>query len=104
MMIGGGENRRGGAERTVMAIPPSYLMENSDKHRRNILEDVLRFGAIEERGVLPELVRDLVNDETATIGQGFVGFLQQGPLLLDLENAEWDPRKDVIALRNAAAF
>ena len=87
-----------------MAIPPVHLVEDGDKHRRNILEDVLGLGSIEKSGVLPELVGDLVNNESAAIGQRFIGFFEQGPLLFDLENAEWDSRKDVIAARNAAAF
>ena len=103
MMIVDGEHRRG-AERTAMAIPPVHLVEDGDKHRRNILENVLGLGSIEKGGVLPELVGDLVNNESAAIGQRFIGFLEQGPLLFDLENAEWDSRKDVIAARNAAAF
>ena len=48
-----------------MAIPPVHLVEDGDKHRRNILENVLRLSPIEKRGVLPELVRDLVNNESA---------------------------------------
>ena len=63
-----------------MAVPPVHLVENGDEHWRNILEDVLGFGAIEEGGVLPEFVRDLVDNETAAISQGFISFLQQGPM------------------------
>ena len=60
-MISG--ERRGGLERTPMAVPPIYLMEDGDKHRWNILQDILGLRAIEQGRVLPELVRDLIDDE-----------------------------------------
>ena len=56
------------------------FLENRDEHRRNILQEILRLGAIEQGGVLPEFVRDLVDDEGAAIGQRIVGFLEQGAL------------------------
>ena len=79
------------------------FLENGDEHRRNILQAILRFGAIEKGGVLPKLVRHLVNDEGAAGPERVVSVLEKGAFLFDLENAERDAGEDVIALRDAAA-
>ena len=47
---------------------PTVLCENSDEHRRNVLQKIFRFVALEKRGVLLQFVRDLVNDETCRPG------------------------------------
>ena len=86
-----------------MAIPRLRLLKNRDEHRRNILQTILRFGAIEKGGVLPEFVRHLVNDEGAARPERVVRILEQSAFLLDLENAEGDAGENVIALRDAAA-
>ena len=78
------------------------LLENGDEHRRNILQTVLRFSAIKKCGVLPEFIRHLVNDEGAAAAERVVGVLEESTFLFDLENAERDAGKDVIALRDAA--
>src|SRR3982750_1629227 len=72
MMIAGRE-RRGRAKRAAMAVSPVRFVKHRDEHRRNILQHVFRVRAIEERGVLPELVRYLVNNEAAAIRQRFIG-------------------------------
>ena len=86
-----------------MAVPRLSLLKNGDEHRRNILQTILGFRAVEKGGVLPEFVRHLVNDEGAAGTKGVVCILEQSAFLFDLENAEGDAGKDVIALRDAAA-
>src|SRR5450631_1468229 len=87
-----------------MPVPPIHLMENRDEHRRNILEKILRLRALEERGVLAQFVRDLVDDEVAAVRERLVCFLQQGPLLPDFKNAERDSGENVVAVRDAPAL
>src|SRR4051812_19551719 len=89
-MVAGERGR--GLERTPMPIPATHFMEHGDEHRRNILQHVLRFRAIEQGRVLAQLVCDLVNDETPAVRQGLVSFLQKRALFLDLQDAEWNPR------------
>jgi hypothetical protein len=104
MMIIVGRERRGRSNRALVAVPSMHFVKHGDEHRRNILEDVLRFGAIENGGVLPELVRHLVNNELPAIGQRFISFFEERAFLFDRENAERDSGKDVIALRDIAPF
>ena len=87
-----------------MPVPPIQLMENRDEHRGDILEKILRLRAIEERGVLAQLVRDLIDDEMAALRERLIRFREQGALLLDLQNAERDSGKDVVAVRDAPAL
>lgn len=87
-----------------MPVPPVHLMEDRDEHRWNILEKILRFRAIEQRGVLAQFVRDLVDDEVATVRERLIRFRQQGALLFDFENAERDSGKNVVAVRDAPAL
>src|SRR4030095_16947562 len=54
--------------------------------------------------VLFQFVRDLVNDESAAGRERIVGLLKQGALLVDLQDAEWDPGNNVIARTDAAPF
>src|SRR4051794_24210217 len=93
---------RGRAERTAVSVEPTHFVEDRDKHRRNILEDVFGFGAIEKGRMLPEFVGDLVNDKAAAVVQSFIRFFEQGSLLIDLENTERDPGENIITARNAA--
>ena len=86
-----------------VAVARLRFLKNGDEHRRNILQTILRFRAIEKGGVLPEFVRHLVNNEGAAGAQRVVGILEESAFLLDLENAERNAGEDVIALRNAAA-
>ena len=84
-----------------MPVPPIHFMENRDEHRGDILEKIFRFRAIENRRVLAQFVRDLINDEMAALRERVVRFREQGALLLDLQNAERDARNDVVAVRDA---
>src|SRR5436190_8357632 len=77
MMIIACRERRRGADRAAMTVPPARLVKHGDEHRRNILKHVLRFRSIENGGVLPKLVRDLVNDKPSAVRQRFVGFFQE---------------------------
>jgi hypothetical protein len=85
-----------------MAVQRIRFLENSDEHRRDILQDVFGLGPAKEFGMLFQLVRDLINNELATGRERVMGLLQQLPLHLDLENAEWDTGDDKVAGRNAA--
>src|SRR5213596_2826676 len=80
------------------------FVKNRDEHWRDILQEILRFGALENGGVLPQFVGDLVNDELASLLKRIVRFSQQGTLLVDLENAERDAGEDVIARSETMAF
>ncbi len=42
-------------------------MKNRDEHWRDILQEIFRFGTLENRGVLSQFVGDLVNDELASL-------------------------------------
>jgi len=57
---------------------------------------------LKQRCVLLQLISDLVDDETATRRERVMGLLKKRPFLFNLENAEWNTRKDVIALGEAA--
>src|SRR5262249_40478019 len=78
------------------ALCRRYLVKHRDKHWRDILQKILRFVALENGGVLPQFIGDLVNDEFAAGFERVVRFSQQRALLVDLENAERDARENVI--------
>src|SRR6266481_2167187 len=80
------------------------LVKNRDEHWRDILQEIFRFGTLENGGVLPQFVSDLVNDELASLLKRFVRFSQQRALLIDLENAERDAGENVIARTETVAF
>jgi len=79
-------------------------VKHRDKHWRDILQKIFRFGALENGGVLPQLVGDLVNDKLAVRLKRLVRFSQQCALLLDLENAKRNAGENVIARSEYAAF
>ena len=85
-----------------MAVPRLSLLKDGDEHRRNILQTILGFRAVEKGGMLPKFISHLVNDERATGTEGVVCILKQSAFLFDFENTEGDAGKNVIALRNAA--
>ena len=87
-----------------MPVPSVYLLENRDEHWWNVLEEILRFHAIEKRGVLSQFVCYLINDEAAAVREGLVRLGQQGTFLVDLENTKRNSGKNVIAVRNPSAF
>src|SRR5215831_16889540 len=81
-----------------------YFVKHGDKHRRDILQKIFRFVALENGGVLPQLIGDLVDDELAIRLERIVRLAQQRALLLDLENAERNAGENVIARSESAAF
>src|SRR5215471_6904733 len=48
--------------RASTALCRRYFVKHRDKHRRNILQKIFRFIALENGGVLPQLIGDLVDD------------------------------------------
>ena len=87
-----------------MAVPSICFVEDGDEHRRNILEHVLRFRALEEGRVLTQFVGHLVDNEATAVRQGFIGFFEQSAFLFNGKDAERNPGKDVVALWDAAPF
>src|SRR2546421_8825258 len=79
------------------AILAVRSLENGDEHRRNVLQEIFGLGVIEKFGVLLQLVRHLINNESPARRERIMGLLKQRALLVDLENAERDPRHNVIA-------
>src|SRR6476469_3332279 len=79
------------------------FVKHRDKHWRDILQKIFRFGALENGGVLPQLIGDLVNDKLAVRLKRIVRLSQQCALLLDLENAERNAGKNVIARSQPSA-
>src|SRR5262245_3842812 len=90
--------------RASTALCRWYLVKHRDKHRRNILQKIFRFVALENGRVLPQLIGDLVDYEFTVRFQRIVCLSQQRAFLLDLENAEWNAGENVIARSESAAF
>ena len=57
---------------------------------------------IEKLGVLLQLVCNLVNNEATARSKRVMSLLQQRAFLVDLEDAKWNSRDDVIARADAA--
>ena len=83
-----------------VAVTGLRLVENSDEHRRNILQAILRFRAIKEGGVLPEFVSHLVDDKGTPRPERVISILQQSALLFYLKNAKRNSGKNIVALRD----
>src|SRR5712672_1202883 len=83
-----GEARMALRRRAYTAMCRRYFVKYRDKHWRDILQKIFRFGALKNGGVLSQLIGDLVNDKLAVRLKGIVRLSQQSALLLDLENAE----------------
>src|SRR6187401_2077812 len=49
--------------RPSSALCGRCFVEHRDKHWRDILQEIFRFVALENGGVLPQLIGDLVNDK-----------------------------------------
>jgi len=79
-------------------------LKNSDEHWRDILQEVFRFRMLEKCGVLLQFVGDLINDETAARRERIIRFSQERAFLVDLENAERNSGKDIVAASDAATF
>ena len=58
----------------------------------------------EQRRVLLQLVRDLINDETTAGRERVVRLLQELTFLVDLEYAERDPGENIVAVRETQAL
>src|SRR6476646_5719998 len=86
------------------ALCRRYFVKHGDKHRRDILQKIFRFVALENGGVLPQLIGDLVDDKLAIRLKCIVRLSQQCALLLDLENAKRNAGENVIARSESAAF
>src|ERR1700751_3640346 len=99
-----GEARTAFRSGASSALCRRYFMKYRDKHWRDILQKIFRFVALEDGGVLPQLVGDLVNDKLAVRLKRIVRFSQQCALLLDLENAKRNAGENVIARSESAAF
>ena len=82
----------------------TVFVKYRDEHWRDILQKIFRFVALENGGVLPQLIGDLVNDKLAVRLKRIVRFSQQCALLLDLENAKRNAGENVIARSESAAF
>src|SRR5205807_1879856 len=80
------------------------FVKDSNEHWWDILQEVFRFRVLEKCGVLLQFVGDLVNDETATRRQRLIRFSQQRAFLVDLENAERNAGKNIVAASDAATF
>ena len=85
-----------------MAIE-SLFEKFEHKHRRQILQAILRFHPGELFGVLPQLSGYLVDDKRGfrIRSKRIINPLKDLPLLLDLDDAEWNPGDHVIAVRQA---
>src|SRR6266566_2481326 len=83
--------------RASAALCGRYFVKHGDKHRRDILQKIFRFVALENGGVLPQLIGDLVDDELTFRLKRIVRLSQQRALLIDFENAEWNAGENVIA-------
>src|SRR5436309_15887969 len=90
--------------RASTALCGRYFVKYRDKHWRDILQKIFRFVALENGGVLPQLIGDLINDKLAVRLKRVVRLSQQCALLLDLENAERNAGENVITRSEAAAF
>src|SRR6266511_398822 len=99
-----GEARTAFRRRASSALCARYFVKYRDKHWRDILQKIFRFVALENGGVLPQLIGDLVNDKLAVRLKSIVCLSQQCALLLDLENAERNAGENVIARSESAAF
>src|SRR5215831_16334925 len=86
------------------ALCRRYFVKHGDKHRRNILQKIFRFVALENGGVLPQLIGDLVDDELTFRLKRIVRLSQQSTFFIDFENAEWNAGENVIARSESAAL
>src|SRR3954447_10192680 len=80
------------------------FVKDRDKHWRDILQKIFRFVALENGGVLSQLICDLVNDKLAVRFKCIVRLSQQRALLFDFENAERNPRQNVITRSEPATL
>src|SRR5262249_50358772 len=80
-----------------------YFVKYRDKHWRDILQKIFRFVALENGGVLSQLIGHLVNDELTFRLKRVVRLPQQRALFIDLEDTERNAGENVIAGFESAA-
>src|SRR5437016_7982879 len=85
------------------AVTAVRFLKNRDEHRRNVLQEVFRFGTVENLSVLLQLVRDLINDKPTASCECVMGLLEQSALLVDLQNAKRDAGNNIVARVDAAS-
>src|SRR5437763_17165553 len=94
----GRELRVGRIYRAVSAQFAGFA-ENSDKHRRNVLQEIFGLGLRRKIDcMLAQFVCHLINNEGAAGGESVVGFTQEITLFFILENAEWNSGDDVVTV------
>src|SRR4029453_4363862 len=64
----------------------------------------LWLGVLGNGGVLLQFLRHLIDDETAARRQRIICFLQECAFLLNLKNAEWNTRKNIVTEIDAATL
>src|SRR5205085_12421663 len=80
------------------------FVKHRDKHWGDILQKIFRFVALENSGVLPQLIGDLVNDKLAVGLKCIVRLSQQRAFLLDFENTERNAGENVVTRIEPATF
>src|SRR4029450_13973764 len=61
-----GQARTAFLRRASTALCRRYFVKHRNKHWRDILQEIFRFVALENGGVLPQFIGDLVDDELAS--------------------------------------
>src|SRR5437764_10908556 len=79
------------------AVTTVRFLKNGDEHGRNVLQEIFGLGAVEDFSVLPQLVRDLINDKSTASRERVVSLLEQSAFLVDLQDTKRDTGNDVIA-------
>src|SRR5438309_85836 len=85
------------------AVAAVRFLKNRDEHGRNVLQEILGLGALENFGVLLQLIGNLINNKLPASRERVVSLLEQGALLVDLQNAKWDAGNDIIARVDTAS-
>src|ERR1700680_4605620 len=83
------------------AVAAVRFLKNRDEHGRNVLQEIFGLGAIENFSVLPQFVRDLINDKSTAGRERVVSLLEQSALFVDLQNAKRDAGNDIITRLDA---
>src|SRR2546428_35976 len=62
------------------AVTAVRFLKNRDEHRRNVLQEIFRFGTVENLSVLLQLVCDLINDKPTASCECVMGLLEERAL------------------------
>ena len=65
------------------------------------VQEIFGLAVFEKRRVLLQFIRNLVNDKAAMRRESIIGLPKKRTLLLNIKNAERNPRQNVIALGEA---